>query len=205
MNTRSLELLGMKVQLAFMRINWSNGIVFAICAAGAVGWLWGVPHLRAEAEIQREAISQVRKSIQSPGRPVADVQRSVDEERLSAFYDIVGERRYAEQQVKTLFAIARKSGLTLRQAEYKFATDTSGHFYSYQILLPVKGPYSAVRQFCEQTLLAIPFASLDEINFRRDAIGSRTLEAKLHFTLYLNDVPAVAQRHVAPDLQGSRQ
>ena len=66
-------------------------------------------------------------------------------------------------------------------------------------------PVDNVTYNVPSALMAIPFASLDEINFRRDAIGSRTLEAKLRFTLYLNDVPAVAQRHVAPDLQGSRQ
>ena len=76
----------------------------------------------------------------------------------------------------------------MSRADYKFGADRNGRYRTYQIVLPVKGSYSAIRQFCEQTLLAIPFASLDEMNFKRDAIGSSTLEAKLHFTVYLADM-----------------
>ncbi|MGZ3158645.1 MAG: hypothetical protein ACXU7H_06145, partial [Burkholderiaceae bacterium] len=66
---------------------------------------------------------------------------------------------------------------------------------------PVKGQYQAIRKFCEQTLLAIPFASLDEINFKRDEITNSTLEAKLHFTLYLSDASTSGQ---APSAKESR-
>jgi len=34
--------------------------------------------------------------------------------------------------------------------------------------------------------LAIPFASLDEINFKRDAVTNPLLDAKLRFTFYLD-------------------
>jgi hypothetical protein len=34
-------------------------------------------------------------------------------------------------------------------------------------------------------LRAIPFASLDDISFKRDAIGTANVEARLRLTLYL--------------------
>ena len=108
-------------------------------------------------------------------------------ENLALFYDTLGERRYAEQQVKTLFALAAKSGLVLSQGEYKGAFEQNGRFHTYQVNLPVKGSYGAIWQFGMQALRAIPFASLDEISFRRDTIGEPTVEARVRLTLYLAD------------------
>ena len=55
--------------------------------------------------------------------------------------------------------------------------------------LPVKGSYGAIWQFALGALRAIPFASLDDIGFRRDSIGDPVVEARLRLTLYLKDVP----------------
>jgi hypothetical protein len=51
----------------------------------------------------------------------------------------------------------------------------------------VKGSYAAIWQFAMAALRTIPFASLDEITFRRDAIGDATVDARLKLTLYLRD------------------
>jgi len=86
-----------------------------------------------------------------------------------------------------LFALASNSGLVLSQGEYKGTLDRDGRFHTYQIYLPVKGGYGAIWQFAVLALRAIPFASLDEISFRRDTIGESTVEAHLRITLYLTD------------------
>jgi hypothetical protein len=59
--------------------------------------------------------------------------------------------------------------------------------HTYQLNLPVKGSYAAIWQFALSALRAIPFASLDDISFRRDSIGDATVEARLRFTLYLSE------------------
>ncbi|MGZ3180878.1 MAG: hypothetical protein ACXU8N_00435 [Telluria sp.] len=106
-------------------------------------------------------------------------------ENLDLFYKNLGERRYVEQQVRTLFGLAAKSGLALSQGEYRSAYDASARVYTYQVVLPVKGSYKAVWQFAMSALSSIPFASLDDISFRREAIGEPTVEARLRLTLYL--------------------
>ena len=102
--------------------------------------------------------------------------------------------RGAKVNLLTLFAVAAKNGLSLNQAEYKFAANQAGMFHTYSIALPVKGQYASIRAFCEQVLLAIPFASLDQIEFKREAINSPLLEAKIRFTLYL-DQTGSAKKH----------
>ena len=58
--------------------------------------------------------------------------------------------------------------------------------------LPLKGSYAAVWQFALQALRAMPFASLDELSFRREQIADPTLEARVRLTLYLSDAAGVA-------------
>ncbi len=152
-----------------------------LCAAGAGAWLWQAP----QARVQRALALLPPPSDSKPVSLVA-APPSADQ-NLADFYDTLGERRYVEQQLKTLFALAGKNGITLSAGQYKAAQDQGGHFHTYQIVLPVKGSYPAVWQFCLQTLAAIPFAALDEVSFRRDAVGDATLDARLRFTLYLTD------------------
>jgi hypothetical protein len=86
-----------------------------------------------------------------------------------------------------LFDLAAKTGLALQQGEYKAAYDKASRVSTYQITLPVKGAYQPVWQFAMQGLRDMPFASLDEIGFRRDTIAEPAVEARLRFTLYLKD------------------
>lgn len=119
--------------------------------------------------------------------PLSVPVAAVPLDNLDAFYGALGQRRYAEQQVKTLFGLAAKSGLVLSQGEYKSARDRNARVHTYQVNLPVKGSYAAIWQFALASLRAIPFASLDDISFRRDNIGDPLVEARLRFTLYLGD------------------
>lgn len=187
MKHASIARAGLQVRLWLTRFGWGNSLACALCIVGITGWVWGIAHLRAQASVQQRALDQAQQLLDAATVAAPVAPRSAAEQRLDAFYDALGERRYAEQQVRALFAIAAKNGLVLHQGEYKFMYDKNGRFHGYRILLPVKGPYAAVRQFCEQALMAIPFASLDEMHFKRDAIANATLEAKLHFTVYLGD------------------
>jgi hypothetical protein len=122
--------------------------------------------------------------VEAPAQPVVQPADPLD-----AFYAALGPRRYAEQQVRTLFALAAKNGLSLSQGEYKTAYDRNARLTTYQVNLPVKGSYGAIWKFALGTLRTIPFASLDDIGFRRDSIGDPSVEARLRLTLYLKDAP----------------
>ncbi|WP_426193636.1 hypothetical protein [Massilia sp. DWR3-1-1] len=108
---------------------------------------------------------------------------------LAQFQQVLGERRDVEQQVGTLFALAAKSGIVLNQGEYKSASVREGGFGTYQVNLPVRGSYGAIWQFAMAALRAIPFASLDDISFKRDSIGQPGVEARVRLTLYLQATP----------------
>jgi hypothetical protein len=177
----------LRLRIMLMR---ANPIVLAVSVlvlvlAGAFAWtlhaVWALE--RAQAANAAQAPRQAQAAPATTPAPAP----APAPDNLAAFYGALGERHGAEQQVRTLFALASKSGLVLRQGEYKAGFDRNAHVYTYQVNLPVKGTYQAIWQFAMAALRAIPFASLDEITFHRDAIGDATVEARLRLTLYLRD------------------
>lgn len=151
-----------------------------LALAGASGWLWLLP--------QRAALQlQLARPLPAPATLVVAAPPPSANQNLADFYAVLGPQRYAEQQVKVLFDLAAKNGLVLNQGEYKLARDAASGVTTYQIILPVKGGYQAIWQFAMQALRDMPFASLDEVAFRRESIGEAAVEARLRLTLYLKD------------------
>lgn len=178
LNNVNLSALLLRGRIALQRIGVPICVAVALCVAGVAAWAWLLPQRAAQARMTDQPLPTPSALAMPPPPPSAD-------QNLAAFYATLGEQRYAEQQVKVLFDLAAKSRLTLNQGEYKAAYDKASRVGTYQIILPVKGPYQAIWQFAMQSLREMPFASLDEVGFRRETIAEPTVEARLRFTLYL--------------------
>jgi hypothetical protein len=179
----------LRLRLMLLRANplvAAAGILVFVMA-GALAWtlhaVWAMERAQEARAAQAKQKAQVATAPASAPAPVPPQAP----DNLAAFYGALGVRGSAEQQVKTLFGLATKSGLVLRQGEYKPGYDRNAKVYTYQVNLPVKGRYAAIWQFAMAALRTIPFASLDEITFRRDGIGDATVDARLKLTLYLRD------------------
>ena len=189
MRDMSLSALWLRIVLALRRVNpvLAGAAVLALGALAAILWLGMARDELGEqyADARRRAAlpPQVARALPAPP-PSAD-------QNLAHFYASLGERGKVERQLKTLFALADKNGLALRQGEYRSSQDRAGRFLTYQVTLPVTGRYGAIWQFAFDALRALPHASLDDVAFRRDAIGSATVEARLRLTLYLAATPGV--------------
>jgi hypothetical protein len=180
MSNINLAALALRARLALLRVGAPACIAIALCAAGVAAWAWLLPQRAAQAQLMAQPLPAPSTLVAPPPPPSAN-------QNLAAFYEVLGEKRYAEQQVKVLFDLAAKSNLSLSQGEYKAAYDKASRVSTYQIILPVKGAYQSIWQFSMQALREMPFASLDEVGFRRDSIADATVEARLRFTLYLKD------------------
>lgn len=189
-----LGILGLQIRLTLIRFGWCNEVALLLVAAGILAWLFAIPAGNGKVSALQEKLASAQqaqriqraKAAAPPAKPVA-------EENLARFNTTLGDPRSTEQQIKTLFAIGKKTGLILNQAEYKLTHNKSGRYYAYQIQLPLKGSYAAIRKFCEQTLLEIPCVALNDIEFKREAIANSMMEARLRFTLYLTDTQVSAQ------------
>jgi hypothetical protein len=185
MNRLSLNAAWLRLRIALAA---AGPVVFgalALCvlALAAMAWLVQARELVDGARVEARRVA----ALPPPAPVLAAAPPATDDYHLALFEAALGERRHAEQGVKTLFKLAGKSGLTLRQGEYKTAYDRNARLHTYQVTLPVKGNYGAIWQFALGALRAIPFAALDEISFKRDAIGEANVEARLRLTFYLTE------------------
>lgn len=187
------SLFQLRLRLALARIGAPAACVAALLLLGAAGsaWAWRqravVARLEARPPVAAPPILALALAVAAAPAPGGANLN------LALFYANLGQRRYAEQEVGRLFALAAKAGLSLQQGEYKFVYDKASRVHAYQVTLPVKGAYKAIWQFALEVLRAAPFASLDEISFKRESIADAAPEARLRLTFYLGDAaPAVA-------------
>ncbi|WP_338847721.1 hypothetical protein V8J88_03130 [Massilia sp. W12] len=187
--------LFLQLRLRLPHLGWLTPCALLGLALALYGWQIWLPQQHTMLQQNRQAVEKIKAAFAQPKAVPAMPAKPqpVAERNLVRFYDALGERSYVEQQVNLLFGIAERAGLTLRQGEYKLSFNKAGGFYHYQITLPVKGTYGQLRQFCEQTLLQIPFAALDEISFKREIVANRNLEARLRLSLYLGDADSIAE------------
>lgn len=183
----------LRLRLAASRVNPLLRAAMLLFVAGFGTLLWLLP-AREQLEAQREQLR--RASATPPAAAAAPIPASSAGERLARFRAALGTQREVEPGVKTLFRLAAKTGLVLRQGEYKRGYDRNAQLHTYQVNLPVKGSYAQVWQFAFLALRALPFASLDDVSFKRDTIGETALEGRLRLTFYLADAPGT--RGTAP-------
>lgn len=180
MNTSQIAATLLRARLALTRVPPVPGLALALWLAGLGGWAWLLPQQAALARLQATPAAPPALAFVAAPAPPASAQN------LVRFYAALGRQDDAGQQLRTLFALARRSDLVLSQGDYKAGYDQASRVATYDIVLPVKGSYQAVWQFSALALQAMPYAALDEIKFRREAIGDATPEARLHLTLFLD-------------------
>lgn len=191
MKDMSLSSLWLRLALALRRMNPVVAGAVALALALAVAILL---MLRAMADLDEQYEAARRQAaLPSPAARAEPAPPPSADQNLAHFYGSLGDRAKVDRQLKTLFALAGKNGLSLRQGEYRSSQDRAGRFFTYQITLPVSGRYGAIWQFAFDALRALPHASLDDVAFRRDAIGSEVVEARLRLTLHLAATPGVPQ------------
>lgn len=169
-----------------IHIGWTLPASIGMLGAAALLVLFGLPSERHAVANTRAELASAQAQLARPPKPIMTPQ-AIAALNLSNFYRSLGGHPGIEDPIAALFEVAGKAGLALKQGEYHSTYDPNGLYYTYRITLPVQGTYGSIRQFCEEALLALPYASLDEIQFKRRAISDATIEAKLQFTLYLTD------------------
>lgn len=181
----------LQCQLRIRQVNPLTLLSGLAMLAAVVAWAIWLPQQRAALDNDRRELAQLRQHAAALTAAAPKPALTLNQQRVSNFYAALGDSRYAEQQLKTLFAIAAKNNLKLNQADYRNTLDRNSGVTAYQIDLPVTGPYPDIRLFCEQVLRAIPFASLDQISFKRQTVNAGSLDARVVLTVYLTQ-PAPA-------------
>lgn len=92
----------------------------------------------------------------------------------------------ATSAINRIYALANAEGITLKRGEYSMGIDAKSRLVRYQMTLPLVGSYPQLRRFIHAVMLAIPAVALEDIDLRRDDIGTTQLEGRIRLTLYLS-------------------
>jgi Type II secretion system (T2SS), protein M subtype b len=104
---------------------------------------------------------------------------------LALFYGALARLETAPDLLQKLHETAGLQQLKVEKAEYRPVADPGGKITRYQIVLPARGTYPAVRKFLALAGREVPGLALDGINFQRQKIGDEQLQAQIKFTLFL--------------------
>lgn len=135
------------------------------------------------AALERDAQSRARLS-------EADrVSQASNEpaERVDSFESMLGSPQQLSSTIRVVFDAARDQGLVLSEGAYSLSQNQQGRYGVYKLVLPVTGAYGQVRDFAERVLLAVPFAALEEIRFRRKSVSTARLDVTIRFAFYLGE------------------
>lgn len=113
-----------------------------------------------------------------------DLPRSV-ETQLSEFYGAFPTEDKETEILASIYAAAAHHNLALETGEYKRQNDDSHKLIRYQATFPIQGSYVQIRKFMADVLTALPSVSLDDVSFKRDSIGSGSLDARVKLTLFM--------------------
>ncbi|AFQ48708.1 hypothetical protein [Burkholderia cepacia] len=116
-------------------------------------------------------------------RPADTPGAAADATTLDTLPGLFPRFSQSADDIASIFEQARDSHLTLGSAEYQVTTEPGARFARYQVLLPVKDEYGAIRHFLASVLNNVPNAALQEIHVERPAVGSSMLDARVRFEL----------------------
>src|SRR5438105_3234593 len=105
-------------------------------------------------------------------------------EKLGAVYQYLEKPEATTDWLAKLYAIGKATGVELQSASYK-NQPSAGRLERYEIVLPLTGSYTQMREFLKRALAEIPVLSLDQISLKRDNRREGTVHAELHLTLHM--------------------
>ncbi|MBN3762255.1 hypothetical protein [Burkholderia sp. Ac-20365] len=123
--------------------------------------------------------TQARKQPQAGGEARSDA----DSAMLASLPDLFPRFAHSADDIAAILAHASDNNLTVGSAEYLVVAESGGRYVRYQMLLPVKDQYGAIRRFLASVLNNLPNAALREIHVERPAVDGSVLDARVRFEL----------------------
>lgn len=124
--------------------------------------------------------------------PINNVPQQITNDDITKFYARFPNGASLPKWLSLLNETAVKQGLLLNRGDYKLTQIKStqikanpGQLSRYEIVLPVTGQYSQIRQFIAQVLYQMPALALSEMQIKRENTLRPTVEARLVFVLML--------------------
>ncbi|HVJ13757.1 MAG TPA: type 4a pilus biogenesis protein PilO [Burkholderiales bacterium] len=104
-------------------------------------------------------------------------------EKVAAVYEYLAKPEEPTDWLAKLHGIGTATGVQIKSANYK-ALPAEGRIERTEIVLPVSGSYSQIRDFLKRSQAEIPVMSIDQINLKRAEKGD-LVQAEMRLTLHM--------------------
>jgi hypothetical protein len=104
-------------------------------------------------------------------------------EKVAAVYEYLAKPEEPTDWLAKLHGIGTATGVHIKSANYK-ALPAEGRIERTEIVLPVSGSYSQIRDFLKRSQAEIPVMSIDQINLKRAEKGD-LVQAEMRLTLHM--------------------
>lgn len=134
-------------------------------------------HMRDEAR----ALGERAAAESAPGAGTAPAASSVDPAALrDGFPPLV----QLHEDLRVVFRLAAEQKIALPRGEYATSARRDAGLTAYDIVLPVRGSYPAIRRLVASVLNNLPHAGLTELRLERGQGTAAAIDARLRFTLH---------------------
>jgi len=106
-------------------------------------------------------------------------------QKVGAVYDYLKKPETTTDWLAKLYAIGTATGVELQSASYKTQATPGSKLERYEIVVPLTGSYTQMRDFLKRSLAEIPVLSLDQVSLKRESRREGTVQAELHLTLHM--------------------
>ena len=117
-------------------------------------------------------------------RDLGAVQNANAADKIGAVYQYLDKPEATTDWLAKLYAIGKATGVELQSASYKTQA-AGGRLERYEIVLPLTGSYTQMRDFLKRSLAEIPVLSLDQISLKRENRREGSVQAELRLTLHM--------------------
>jgi Tfp pilus assembly protein PilO len=128
---------------------------------------------------ERSRLLNERASRQAPR-----IQDGGSGEKVAAVYQFLQKEEETTDWLAKLHGIGVATGVQLKSASYR-TQKTEGRIVRYEIVLPVAGSYTQIRDFLKRSLAEIPVLSLDQLTLKREPRSDGAIQAEMRLTLHM--------------------
>lgn len=176
--------LPFSMRRAGIRLGWPGAIGAGLLAMCLAFYFSSVQPAQQRLDAARLSASSLDGPMRPAGQALNDSARTLDE-RLAEFYRFFPSEHDAPDWVGKIATIAERDGLTLQQADYKAERDKTGKLTRFQMSLPLRGEYQTIRRFLSDLRVELPIVSLEQVQFERQKVGDRQVDAKVGLVIFL--------------------
>ena len=153
---------------------------FALVLIAGVALLHGLvvaPLQARNAELRTRLAAAAPRA--DPGAAAASTAQKV-----GAVYEFLRKEEQTADWLAKLHGIGAATGLQMKSASYR-TRDADGRIVRYEIVLPVAGSYSQIREFLKRSLVEVPVMSIDQLSLKRESRKDGVLQAELRLTFHM--------------------